>query len=85
MLYATVEQIVAEREDIIGGTVKSTHVVKTKKRRKAKQHPTPSQTHHHQPVKRTGHLVSPAHRPGDDVDKPLTAEEIAKLYEEDEN
>ena len=34
MLYATVEQIVAEREDIIGGTVKSTHVVKTKKRRK---------------------------------------------------
>ena len=56
MLYATVEQIVAEREDIIGGTVKSTPVVKTKKRRKAKQHPTPSQTHHHQPVKRTGQL-----------------------------
>ena len=53
MLYATVEQIVAEREDIIEETPNSTPVVKTKKRRKAKQHPTPSPTHNHKPVKST--------------------------------
>ena len=66
MLYATVEQIVAEGEDIIEENPESTPVVKTKKRRKAKQHPTPSPTHHHQPVKRTRQL-------GDGLVSQLTA------------
>ena len=98
MLYATVEQIVADREDMFREAAKSaqtTPTIKTKKRRKAKQHPSPSPTHQHpglhQPVKRTDHQhqqgdgqVSPAHHSDDDDEKVLTAEEIAKLYEEDE-
>ena len=58
MLYATVEQIISEREDIFREAVKSATVETTptvrklKKRRKVKQHPTPSPTKN-QPVPRT--------------------------------
>ena len=67
----------------------------TKKRRKAKQHPTPSPTHQHPGPNKTsnqrtdhhleydvgydGHAVT-ANLTGDD--KVLNAEEIAKLYED---
>ena len=47
MLCATVEQIVAEREETFRQTGKpseKTPMVKTRKRKKAKQHPTPSRT-----------------------------------------
>ena len=93
MIFATVEQLVAEREEPVRQVVKAyekTPTIKTKKRRKAKQHPTPSPTHH-QPVQgyschheQGNGLLSPAHHPDDD-DKVLTAEEIAKLYEEEED
>ena len=99
MLYATVEQIVSEREDLFMEALKAgkiTPAVKgTKKRRKAKQHPTPSPTHQHPGPNKTsnqrtdnhlehnvgydGHAVT-ANLTGDD--KVLTAEEIAKLYED---
>ena len=48
MLYATVEQILAERQETFRLLVKpseKTPTVKNKKRRKTKQHPTPSPTH----------------------------------------
>ena len=79
----TVDQIVAEREDIFGQAVQSadantTPIVRqTKKRKKVKQQPTPSPTKH-QPDQEVA-----TNQPGDD-DKALTAEEIAKLYEEED-
>ena len=93
MLYATVEQIISEREDIFREAVKSADVETTptvrkmKKRRKVKQHPTPSPTKN-QPAPRTDHhddvqvdqLVATNH----DDDRVLTAEQIAKLYEDEE-
>ena len=96
MLFATVEQIVAEREDIFRHAVQSadantTPIVKgTKKRKKVKQNPNPSPTKH-QPDPKTDHRDDVrqvdqevvTNQPGDD-DKALTAEEIAKLYEEED-
>ena len=96
-----VEQIVAEREEAFIAAAKdvvknTTPVVKgTKKRRKTKQHPTPSPTKaptHPCPLglnqqsdedKGFGQVYDE-----DEVEKALTAEEIAKLYEDtdpDEN
>ena len=101
MLYATVEQLVTEREDNLNEAVKAhetTPAVKgNKKRRKVKQHPTPSPTHQHPAPNKTLNQRT-AHHHEDDGDhavtnnltgydtKALTAEEIAKLYEDvDEN
>ena len=88
-----VEQIIAEREEIF---IEATKVVAgnktpvgkgTKKRKKAKQHPTPSPVH-------VAHRASFQHKSDDadhaDADKNsddevsvgLTAEEIAELYED---
>ena len=90
MLYATVEQIVAEREETFIQAVKPSEKTPTVKTKKIKQHPTPSPTHH-QPVQSSGRhheqgdgLLSPAHHPDLD-EKVLTAEEIAKLYEEEDD
>ena len=91
----TVDQIVAEREDIFGQAVQSadantTPIVRgTKKRKKVKQHPTPSPTKH-QPDPKPDHRGGVwqvdeevvTNHPGDD--NPLTAEEIARLYEEED-
>ena len=90
MLYATVEQIVTEREDLFKDALKAgetTPTVKgTKKRRKVKQHPTPSPNHQQRPVNQRS-----AHHHEDDVvtdnlneddGKVLTAEEIAQLYDD---
>ena len=96
LLYATVEQIISEREDIFREAVKSATVETTptvrklKKRRKVKQHPTPSPTNN-QPAPRTGQhhvhddlqvdqLVATDH----DDDRVRTAAEKAKLYEDEE-
>ena len=96
MLYATVEQLVTERADIFREPVKSATVETTptvrklKKRRKVKQHPTPSPTknqpaprtdqHHDHDEVQVDQLVANNH----DDDRVLTAEEIAKLYEDEE-
>ena len=94
-----VEQIIAEREEAFIAAAKAvvkntTPVVKgTKKRKKTKQHPTPSPTHPSPPGlsqqsdedKGNGQVDD---EENSDVEKVLTAEEIAKLYEDtdpDEN
>ena len=86
-----VQQMMAEREEVFIAASKAvlenkTPVVKeTKKRRKTKQHPTPSHTHPKNNNEGNGQVDDEENT---DVEKVLTAEEIAKLYKEkdpDEN
>ena len=93
-----VEQIVAEREDVFIAAEKAaqiaasdtTPIVKgNKKRREAKQYPTPSPV---QKVRHVSNELVPAvdpqqeeeecHQTGAVNDKVLTADEIARLYED---
>ena len=93
-----VEQIIAEREEIFIAATKvvagnKTPVGKgTKKRRKTKQHPTPSPTHatHRSPVSnhnehkdgRNDQQIDAKENSDDEV--VLTADQIAELYEDRE-
>ena len=85
-----VETILAEREQVFDGN-NTPKDKDTKKRRKAKQHPTPSPVHHNRDTLGQSIGAEDQSIAADDTDtsdvsveRVLNAEEIAKLYDEKE-